>query len=75
MSWASPVCWVKGFSEVQVAVAHLQPVLELGAVAGQRCLRGLPRGQGGKATLWARSGPAGVRLARPGGGAVCVAAP
>ncbi len=44
-------------------------MLPFDAVAAQRFLRGLP---GGKATLWARVG----RLsARPGGGAVCVAAP
>ena len=64
-----PDRWVKGFAEVQVAVAGLEPVLSFDAVAAQRFLRGLP---GGKATLWAREG----RLsARPGGGAVCVAAP
>ncbi len=71
-----PERWVKGFSEVQVAVAGLEPVLELGGVAAQRFLRGLPKGQGGKATLWATASQAGVRLgARAGGGAVCVAAP
>ncbi len=71
-----PDRWVSGFSEVQVAVAGLEPALELGAVAAQRFLRGLPKGQGGRATLWAKTSAAGVRLgARPGGGAVCVAAP
>lgn len=60
-----PDRWLKGFSEVQVAVAGLEPVLELGAVAARRFLRSLPKGRGGKATLWAR----------PGGGSVCVAAP
>ena len=71
-----PERWIKGFSEVQLAVAGLAQALELDAVAAQRLLRGLPKGQGGRATLWARPGPAGVRLAaRPGGGSVCVAAP
>ncbi len=71
-----PDRWVKGFSEVQVAVADLQPVFELAGMTAQRFLRGLPKGQGGRATLWAKVSPAGVRLgARPGGGAVCVAAP
>jgi SWIM zinc finger len=71
-----PDRWVKGFSEVQVAVADLEPAFELQGVAAQRFLRGLPRGQGGKATLWAKASSAGVRLgARAGGGAVCVAAP
>ena len=71
-----PGRWVKGFSEVQVAVADLEPVFELAGVAAQRFLRGLPKGQGGKATLWAKASQAGVRLgARAGGGAVCVAAP
>jgi hypothetical protein len=70
-----PDRWVKGFSEVQVAAAGLEPALELAAVPAQRFLRGLPKGQGGKATLWAQAGPSGARLAaRPGGGAVCVAA-
>ncbi len=68
-----PDRWVKGFSEVQVAVAGLEPALELDAVPAQRFLRSLPKGRGGKATLWAQPGP---RLAaRPGGGSVCVAAP
>jgi hypothetical protein len=71
-----PERWFKGFSEVQVAVRELEPVLELGAVTAQRFVRGLPKGQGGKATLWARPNAGGVRLAaRPGGGSVCVAAP
>jgi hypothetical protein len=71
-----PERWFKGFSEVQVAVADLQPALELAGAAAQRFVRGLPRGQGGKATLWAKASPGGVRLgARAGGGAVCVAAP
>ena len=71
-----PERWIKGFSEVQLAVAGLEPALELQQVAAQRFLRGLPRGQAGKATLWARPDPGGLRLAaRPGGGAVCVAAP
>lgn len=71
-----PERWVKGFSEVQVAVADLEPVFELTGVTAQRFLRGLPKGQGGAATLWAKQSSAGVRLgARPGGGAVCVAAP
>jgi hypothetical protein len=71
-----PDRWFKGFSEVQVAVAGLEPALELGGVAAQRFLRGLPKGQGGRATLWAKPRPGGLRLgARPGGGSVCVAAP
>ena len=71
-----PDRWVKGFSEVQVAAAGLEPALELTGVSAQRFLRGLPKGRGGRATLWAQTGPAGARLAaRPGGGAVCVAAP
>ena len=72
-----PDRWVKGFSEVQVAVRDLVPAVELDAVTGQRFLRGLPKGEGGKATLWAKPGAGGtVRLgARPGGDAVCVAAP
>jgi hypothetical protein len=71
-----PDRWFKGFSEVQVAVADLEPALELEGVPAQRFLRGLPRGQGGNATLWAKHGAGGMRLgARPGGGAVCVAAP
>lgn len=71
-----PERWIKGFSEVQLAVADLAPALELDAVTAQRFLRSLPRGNAGRATLWAKAGPGGVRLAaRAGGGAVCVAAP
>lgn len=71
-----PERWFKGFGEVQVAIADLRPALELQGVPAQRFLRALPKGGGGKATLWAKPGPQGARLAaRPGGGAVCVAAP
>ena len=58
-----PDRWVKGFSEVQVAAAGLEPALELTGVSAQRFLRGLPKGRGGRATLWAQTGPAGARLA------------
>jgi SWIM zinc finger len=68
-----PDRWVKGFSEVQVAAAGLEPAFELAAVPAQRFLRALPKGRGGRATLWAQAG--GRLAARPGGGAVCVAAP
>jgi hypothetical protein len=71
-----PDRWVKGFSEVQVAAAELEPVFQLTGIAAQRFLRGLPKGQGARATLWAKESSAGARLgARPGGGAVWVASP
>lgn len=71
-----PDRWFRGFAEVQVASAELDPILELDGVAAQRFVRGLPRGRGGRATLWAKPGPVEARLsARPGGGAVCVAGP
>ncbi len=66
-----PERWIKGFSEVQLAVAGLEPALELERVAAQRFLRGLPRGQAGKATLWARPGPAGFASPRGRAAARC----
>ena len=69
-----PERWVKGFGEVQVALADGAPVLELGQVAARRFLDALPGGALGKTTAWAVPAAGAVRLAsawRPG--AVCVA--
>jgi hypothetical protein len=71
-----PQRWVKGFGEVQVALAGAQPLLELDAVQAQRFLRGLPRGNAGHATMWAEPGTGVPRLATTRRrGAVCVTAP
>ena len=71
-----PQRWVKGFGEVQVALAAVRPVARLGAVEAQRFLRGLPRGRAGEATTWAQATGGTLRVTathRPG--AVCLAAP
>jgi hypothetical protein len=71
-----PERWVKGFGEVQVALADAAPLLQLGRVEAQRFIRGLPRGRAGDSTVWAEPAGAAPRLAtnrRPG--AVCLAAP
>ncbi|MDA8586489.1 SWIM zinc finger domain-containing protein [Rhodobacteraceae bacterium] len=38
-----PLRWVKGFAEVQVAVAGMEPAFSLPKIGAQRFLRGLPR--------------------------------
>ncbi|MDU8946400.1 SWIM zinc finger family protein [Ovoidimarina sediminis] len=40
-----PVRWLKGFAEVQVVIAEMEPVFRLPRVAAQRYLRALPRGK------------------------------
>ncbi len=40
-----PVRWIKGFAEVQVAMAGMEHAFRLGRVAAQRFLRQLPRGK------------------------------
>jgi len=69
-----PERWVKGFGEVQVALTHTVPVLELGQTAARRFLDALPGGDIGKTVVWAIPSGAGVRIGRAfKPGAVCVA--
>jgi hypothetical protein len=71
-----PERWFKGFSEVQVAAARMEPVAEVRGVETMRFLRGLPRGAGGRSTLWAVPSGKGLRLAaRATPRALAVAAP
>lgn len=71
-----PERWFKGFSEVQVAAARMEPVIELAGVEAMRFLRALPRGAGGRSLLWAVPSGRGARLAaRPTPRALAVAAP
>jgi hypothetical protein len=68
-----PERWFKGFSEVQVAAAAMEPITELAGVEAARFLRALPRGG---ATLWATPAGRGLRLAaRPSARAVALAGP
>jgi hypothetical protein len=40
-----PLRWIKGFAEVQVAVAGMMPAFSIGRIPAQRFLRSLPRGK------------------------------
>ena len=67
-----PLRWIRGFAEVQVAMAGMAQAFTLPRVAAQRFLHQLPRGKnnqalhveavGGKARVLARPGPASVPL-------------
>ena len=46
-----PLRWVKGFAEVQVAMAGMEPAFSLPKTGAQRFLRGLPRGKNDQ-QLW-----------------------
>lgn len=68
-----PERWVKGFGEVQAALAGAELLVELDRIRAQRFLAALP---GGDAVAWAEPTRTGVRLGqtrRPG--SVCVAGP
>ena len=58
-----PVRWVKGFGEVGVAQASLEPRLELSGAVAQRFLRDLPRINDDVHLV---AGPRWSRVARPG---------
>ncbi len=66
-----PLRWIKGFAEVQGAIAGMQSAFTLPKIAAQRFLRGLPRGKNDQ-RLWvtavgstARVSARGVRGAVP----------
>lgn len=40
-----PLRWIRGFAEVQVVIAEMEPAFRLSRVAAQRFLRALPRGK------------------------------
>lgn len=65
-----PLRWVKGFAEVQVAIAGMVPAFSLPRVAAQRFLRGLPRGKNDQ-KVWVSTAGALTRVvARESKGAV-----
>ena len=65
-----PLRWVKGFAEVQVVIAGMQPAFTLPKIAAQRFLRSLPRGKNDQ-QLWVTViGQAGRVAARESQGAV-----
>ncbi|MEM9247944.1 MAG: SWIM zinc finger family protein [Pseudomonadota bacterium] len=66
-----PLRWVKGFGQVQVALAGMAPVFTLSRLRAQRFLRALPRGASDHAQ-WVALAPGGAaRLStRPATGAV-----
>lgn len=65
-----PLRWVKGFAEVQVAVAGMESAFSLRKIAAQRFLRGLPRGKNDQ-QLWVSAvGPNARVVTRETPGAV-----
>jgi hypothetical protein len=52
-----PLRWVKGFAEVQVAIAGMELAFSLPGVGAQRFLRGLPRGKNDQLIWVAAAGP------------------
>jgi hypothetical protein len=72
-----PERWLKGFAEVQVAAAGMQPVLDVPVMEARRFVAALPRSTGARtAPVWAVPAGRGLRLTgRPGRGAVCLAGP
>lgn len=69
-----PDRWVKGFGEVQVALAGARPVLEFGEIQTRRFLTSLPGGQVGRSNAWAIHQSGSVSIVRTWrAGAVCVA--
>ncbi len=71
-----PERWFRGFAEVQVAGARMEPIAELRAVEAMRFIRGLPRGNAGRSTFWLQGSGRSLRLAsRPSHGSAPVAAP
>lgn len=71
-----PERWVRGFAEIAVAAAQLPLALDLGPREAQRFIRSLPRGRAGKANLWAKRSPGGIRLSpRPDHESVWLSSP
>jgi hypothetical protein len=69
-----PERWVKGFGEVQGALAGALPLMELDQVGARRFLASLPGGRLGTDTAWAEPTASGARIGRrPRPAAVCVA--
>lgn len=65
-----PLRWVKGFAEVQVAVAGMEPAISLPKVSAQRFLRALPRGKNDQLIWVAAAGSVARLSARETKGAV-----
>lgn len=56
-----PERWLKGFAEVQLTAAVVEPVIEVSAVEGRRFLQGLPSSTS-RRPVWVLPGAAGLRL-------------
>ena len=65
-----PLRWVKGFAEVQGAIAGMEPAFSVPRVAAQRFLRGLPRGKNDQRVWVSAAGPTVRMAARESAGAV-----
>jgi len=65
-----PQRWVKGFAEVQVAIAGMVPSFSVSRIAAQRFLRGLPRGKNDQQVWVSAAGPTVRVVARESNGSV-----
>ena len=65
-----PLRWVKGFAEVQVAIAGMETAFSLPKIAAQRFLRSLPRGKNDQRVWVSAVGLAARIAARESKGAV-----
>lgn len=65
-----PTRWLRGFAEVQRAIAGMEPGFSLPRVAAQRFLRGLPRGKNDQLVWLSASGQTVRSSAREAQGAV-----
>ncbi len=65
-----PERWVKGFGDVQLAMAGMAPAFSMRRIAAQRFLRGLPRGKSDHLEYVSMQGPQCRSSPRPGEGAV-----
>ena len=69
-----PDRWIRGFAEVQVAAAGLEPLADLAIADARLFLRSLPRSS--RHLSWAHPAGKSLRLSSlPGPGAVCLAGP
>ena len=65
-----PLRWIKGFTEVQVAMVGMRSAFSLPKIGAQRFLRGLPRGKNDQRSWVAANGPIARVTARETRGAV-----
>lgn len=71
-----PERWLKGFAEVQVATARMEPRLEASAIEARRFIGALPRQPSRAGAAWVTRATGGLRLStQPAAGAVPLPGP